>query len=111
MRTTNRRITFEYTLISGVNDGLGDARALAVRLRGLLSHVNIIPWNAVDGLPFQPSSRVRVAAFRDALVAAGLPVTVRDTKGSAIQAACGQLKTATMRAPGTTLRPLPVATA
>lgn len=111
VRTTNRRITFEYTLISGVNDGLGDARALAVRLRGLLSHVNIIPWNAVDELPFQPSPRVRVAAFRDALVAAGLPVTVRDTKGSAIQAACGQLKTATMRARGTTLRPLPVATA
>lgn len=107
--TTHRRITFEYTLMSGVNDGPGDARALAERLRGLLCHVNIIPWNAVEGIPFQPSSRNRVEAFRRALAEGGLPVTVRDTKGSAIQAACGQLKTAAARERKTPLRPLPVA--
>lgn len=111
VRETNRRITFEYTLISGVNDGVGDARALAVRLRGLLSHVNIIPWNVVEDIPFEPAPRARVEAFRDALLAAGLPVTVRDTRGSAIQAACGQLKTAATRARHVVARPLPVATA
>ncbi len=108
---THRRVTFEYTLMSGVNDGPGDARALAERLRGLLCHVNVIPWNPVAEIPFQPSSRARVDAFRDALADAGLPVTVRDTKGSAIQAACCQLKTAATRARRPALRPLPVATA
>jgi len=106
---THRRVTFEYTLMSGVNDGPGDARALAARLRGLLCHVNIIPWNAVEGIPFHPSSRNRVEAFRRVLADAGLPVTVRDTKGSAIQAACGQLKTAATRERKMPLRPLPVA--
>jgi 23S rRNA (adenine2503-C2)-methyltransferase len=110
VRMTNRRITFEYTLMSGVNDGPGDARALAQRLQGLLCHVNIIPWNAVAEIPFQPSSRNRVMAFRDVLLAEGLPVTVRDTKGSAIQAACGQLKTAATRVRRPAMRPLPVAT-
>lgn len=110
-RVTRRRVTFEYTLMSGVNDGPGDARALAERLRALLCHVNIIPWNAVEGIPFQPSSRNRVEAFRQALANAGLPVTVRDTRGSAIQAACGQLKTAATRVRKTPLHPLPVATA
>jgi 23S rRNA (adenine2503-C2)-methyltransferase len=108
---TNRRITFEYTLMNGINDGAGDARALAHGLKGLLSHVNIIPWNAVAEIPFEPSSRSRVLAFRDALAAEGVPVTVRDTKGSAIQAACGQLKTAATRDRRPALRPLPVATA
>lgn len=107
---THRRVTFEYTLMSGVNDGVGDAHALAERLRGLLCHVNVIPWNPVAEIPFQPSTRARVEAFRDALVEAGLPVTVRDTKGSAIQAACGQLKTAATRARRAAVRPLPVAT-
>ncbi len=109
--TTRRRVTFEYTLMRGVNDGVGDARALAERLRGLLCHVNIIPWNPVEGMPFQPSPRAAVDAFRDALTATGIPVTVRDTKGSAIQAACGQLKTAAVRERRPELRALPVASA
>jgi 23S rRNA (adenine2503-C2)-methyltransferase len=111
VRVTNRRITFEYTLMSGVNDGPGDARALAERLRGLLCHVNVIPWNPVAEIPFEPSSRARVEAFREVLAAAGLAVTVRDTKGSAIQAACGQLKTAATRARHAAPRPLPMAMA
>lgn len=110
INVTHRRISFEYTLMDDVNDGPGDARALAVRLSGLLCHVNIIPWNRVEEIPFQPSSPARIAAFRDTLAAAGLPVTVRDTKGSAIQAACGQLKTAATRSRRAGLRPLPVAT-
>lgn len=107
---THRRVTFEYTLMSGVNDGVGDAHALAERLRGLLCHVNVIPWNPVAEIPFQPATRASVDAFRDALAESGLPVTVRDTKGSAIQAACGQLKTAATRARRAAVRPLPVAT-
>ncbi len=113
VRETHRRVSFEYTLMRGVNDGVGDARALAERLRGLLCHVNIIPWNRVEGMPFEPTDRAGIESFRATLAAAGLPVTVRDTKGSAIQAACGQLKTAATRERTlrmSALRPLPVAT-
>ncbi len=111
---THRRVTFEYIMMAGVNDGEGDARALATRLRGMLCHVNIIPWNRVEGIPFEPSSARRIDEFRIALAATGLPVTVRADKGSQIQAACGQLKTAVTRervVKAAALRPLPVATA
>jgi 23S rRNA (adenine2503-C2)-methyltransferase len=66
-------------------------------LRGLLCHVNLIPWNRVDGLDFQPSAMPAILAFRDRVAAYGLPVTIRDTRGSRIAAACGQLRTETVR--------------
>jgi 23S rRNA (adenine2503-C2)-methyltransferase len=52
---TNRRVSFEYTMLAGVNDGLEQAQELVYRLRGLLCLVNLIPWNRVEGLPFRPS--------------------------------------------------------
>ncbi len=94
---THRRLSFEYTMLAGVNDSLQNADALAHLLRGLLCHVNLIPWNRVDGLAFQPSSVSAILDFRDRLAEHGLPVTIRDTKGSRIAAACGQLRTETTR--------------
>jgi 23S rRNA (adenine2503-C2)-methyltransferase len=94
---TNRRISFEYTMLAGINDGPEQAAGLARLLRGLLCHVNLIPWNHVAGLHYRPSPPVVIAAFRDQLAAYGLQVTIRDTKGSRITAACGQLRTETVR--------------
>lgn len=94
---THRRISFEYTMLAGVNDGPAEARELARLLHGLLCHVNLIPWNHVRGLPYSPSAPETIAAFRDALLDYGLPVTIRDTRGARITAACGQLRTATVR--------------
>jgi 23S rRNA (adenine2503-C2)-methyltransferase len=94
---TNRRISFEYTMLAGVNDGPEQAEGLARLLGGMLCHVNLIPWNPVEGMPYQPSPPAAIAAFREYLAVRGLPVSVRDTKGSRISAACGQLRTATIR--------------
>jgi 23S rRNA (adenine2503-C2)-methyltransferase len=91
---TGRRVTFEYLLIAGVNDGDETARRLAARLRGLAAHVNLIPWNPVPEFPYQPSPPERVRAFRAVLEAARIPCTVRKELGQEIAAACGQLRSA-----------------
>jgi len=89
---TRRRITFEYALIAGVNDGLDQARQLAELLRGLLCHVNLIPLNPTPGSPLRPSPREQVDAFCAALEGAGIPTTVRVRRGLDIEAGCGQLR-------------------
>ncbi|GAC1433325.1 MAG: 23S rRNA (adenine(2503)-C(2))-methyltransferase RlmN [Chloroflexota bacterium] len=94
---THRRVTFEYIMIDGVNDSTAQAARLAALLRGLLCHVNLIPFNPVEGIAMARSSPHAIAAFRDVLARAGLPVTVRDTRGGAIRAACGQLQTEARR--------------
>ena len=90
--TSGRRVTFEYTLLDGVNDGIADARELAARLRGQLGHVNLIPLNATPGTAFRPSPRKRVLAFQAELQKLGVPCTVRVERGADIDAACGQLR-------------------
>ena len=92
VKKTNRRITFEYALISGENDADDTARQLASLLKGLLCHVNLIPVNNVTGAGYQKSSIKRQQAFVDILTAAGINATVRRTLGSDIDASCGQLK-------------------
>ena len=94
---THRRVSFEYTMLAGVNDSQECADSLARLLRGMLCHVNLIPWNRVDGIEFQPSAMPAILAFRDRVAAYGIPVTIRDTRGSRIAAACGQLRTETVR--------------
>jgi 23S rRNA (adenine2503-C2)-methyltransferase len=94
---THRRVTFEYTMIAGVNDSAAHSAALAALLRDLLCHVNLIPLNPVAGVDLACSSPRAIALFRDTLARGGVPVTVRDTRGSAIRAACGQLQTDTRR--------------
>ncbi len=88
---THRRVSFEYVLLQGVNDTPELALDLAGLLRGLLCHVNLIPWNPVPGTPLGPSERRRVLAFQDVLEKRGIACTVRVQRGVDIAAACGQL--------------------
>ena len=89
---TGRRVSFEYTLISGVNDSFAEADKLAALLRGRLCHVNLIPVNRVTETGFARSNRQRVNAFRARLEEKGINATVRREMGSDINAACGQLR-------------------
>lgn len=92
IKRTNRRVTFEWALIDGVNDTPEQAAALAARLAGMLIHVNLIPLNPTDGYPGQPSSEEHVAAFTDVLDRRHIPYTLRLRRGGDIQAGCGQLR-------------------
>lgn len=89
---TNRRISFEYAMIDGVNDGESHARLLLKRLKGLPAHFNLIPLNHVEESPLKPSSREAVARFQAILESGGIPTTVRRTLGGDIDASCGQLR-------------------
>jgi 23S rRNA (adenine2503-C2)-methyltransferase len=92
VRATHRRLSFEWAMISGVNDRFIDAERLAAVAGRLRAHVNLIPLNATPGYAVQGSSRNRVHAFADDLRHRGVNVTIRDTRGSDIDAACGQLR-------------------
>ena len=91
-KTTGRRISFEYAMISGVNDMDWCARELAGRLKGILAHVNLIPVNDVTGTGYKKSDSQRVKRFVSLLEAQGVAATVRRTLGSDIEASCGQLR-------------------
>ena len=93
VQSTHRRITFEWALIEGVNDGDDQALALAGLARGLLCHVNLIPLNPTHGYAGGATPRERAQAFRKALESHGIPATVRLRRGIDIQAGCGQLAT------------------
>jgi 23S rRNA (adenine2503-C2)-methyltransferase len=85
------RITFEYVLLSGVNDRPEDARRLAKLLAGVKSKVNLIPLNAAPGIPFERPSDAAIDQFARILAERGLLVSVRKSRGRDIRAACGQL--------------------
>jgi len=89
---TGRRISFEYSLVSGQNDSDDCARELAAKLRGMLCHVNLIPVNTVDGTGCHEPDKKRIRSFCDLLNGAGITATVRRTLGSDINASCGQLR-------------------
>lgn len=89
---TNRRITFEYSLIAGLNDSLKHALELADKLTGLLCHVNLIPINPVKERGFTKPDKGVVQAFAGVLQKRGIQTTVRREKGGDIDAACGQLR-------------------
>lgn len=93
--TTGRRVSIEYALIRDVNDQRWRAELLAKRLRGHLVHVNLIPLNPTPGSAWTASDPDDERAFVRALEGAGVPVTVRDTRGREIDGACGQLAAAT----------------
>ena len=88
---TNRRITFEYALVDGVNDSKEDALHLAKLLHGMLCHVNLIPVNKIKDGKYEKSSVEKMMAFRDLLNDKGIVATIRRELGSDIAAACGQL--------------------
>lgn len=87
-----QKISFEYILIEGVNDGLDQAIVLARRARGLSAKINLIPYNTVEGLPWKRPEVAQQEAFRDILNNAGITATIRNEKGHDIDAACGQLR-------------------
>jgi len=88
---TGRRVSLEYVMIDGLNDTPELAAALGDLAAGWLSHVNLIPLNPTPGSPWSGSSRARIDAFAAIVRARGVPLTVRDTRGREIEAACGQL--------------------
>ena len=89
---TGRRVSFEYTMISGVSDSPEQAELLARKLSGMGAHVNMIPLNDVAETGLHTSSREAIARFQSILQAHGIPATVRRTLGSDIDASCGQLR-------------------
>ena len=89
---TGRRITFEYSLVKGVNDTNEDAAQLTALIRGLNCHVNLIPVNPVKEREYVQSERRAVEAFRSRLEKSGIQVTVRREMGRDIDGACGQLR-------------------
>lgn len=91
---SGRRVSFEYLLLSGVNDDDFHLEALAAFCSGLLCHVNLLPFNEVAGSPFQPTAPKRRNRWVERLEQTGIETTVRDSRGSDIEGACGQLKQA-----------------
>ena len=89
---SGRRISFEYLLIDGVNDGKDDFAALVDFCRGLSAHVNVLPYNPVEGAPGRAASAAQQAKWVSRLQAAGIEASVRTARGSDISGACGQLK-------------------
>ncbi len=89
--TTGRRFSFEYALMKNVNDSEDDLQALIEYCRRLLCHVNLIPLNEIDDSPIHPVSRETLLDWCNRLEAAGIPSSVRRSRGSDIAGACGQL--------------------
>lgn len=90
--TTGRRISFEYSLIHGVNDSIENAKELASLIKPLHGHVNLIPVNKVEERDFHKGSTQDIRAFCDTLISLGINATVRRELGSDISASCGQLR-------------------
>ena len=92
LEKTNRRITFEYVLLSGINDREEDAICLAKLIKGINSYVNLIPYNETNNIDFKRSSTIQIMKFYDILKKNNINVTIRREFGSKISAACGQLR-------------------
>jgi len=92
-----QRITFEYVMLKGVNDSPADARELVRLLRGIPAKVNLIPFNPWPGAPYECADRPAIAAFAEIVNSAGYASPVRRPRGRDIMAACGQLKSASVK--------------
>lgn len=103
--TTRRRVSFEYALMRGINDSEQTARELAELLRGRLCHVNVIPLNPVDVLPYERPNSQGIERFAEVVQAAGIPTSVRYSRGLDIDAACGQLRAKELDATTASLLP------
>jgi 23S rRNA (adenine2503-C2)-methyltransferase len=94
-RVTGRRVSFEYAMVSGINDSDDCAKELAARIKGIHCHVNLIPLNNVisnSGKELQRSNKERIDSFKSVLEKLGVNATVRRTLGADINASCGQLR-------------------
>ena len=92
IRQTGRRVTFEYSLMGGINDSDRDARELAHRIAGMQAHVNLIPVNPVSERDFKSTGRDRAEGFLHTLEQCGVNATIRREMGRDINGACGQLR-------------------
>ena len=89
---TNRRISFEYAMIDGVNDSQECAKELSRRLKGIIAHVNLIPVNSTEGNSYIKSSKDALHRFPVIIEQRGCSATIRRTMGADIEASCGQLR-------------------
>jgi 23S rRNA (adenine2503-C2)-methyltransferase len=89
---TGRQVTFEYVVLSGINDEARHAQQLSALLKGRRAHVNLIPFNDVEGLPYRRPTTEALQTFTNVLHQNGISVKVRKRKGAQIDAACGQLR-------------------
>jgi len=92
-----RRITFEYVMLKGVNDSNAEAKALVRLLKGIPAKINLIPFNPWPGSPYECSDWDRIEAFADIVNSAGYASPIRTPRGRDIDAACGQLKSASVK--------------
>jgi 23S rRNA (adenine2503-C2)-methyltransferase len=92
-----RRITFEYVMLKGVNDSLADARALVKLVAGIPAKINLIPFNAWPGAPYECSDWAQIEKFAEIVNRAGYASPVRTPRGRDIMAACGQLKSESVK--------------
>jgi 23S rRNA (adenine2503-C2)-methyltransferase len=92
-----RRITFEYVMLKGVNDSLADARALVKLIRGIPAKINLIPFNPWPGAPYECSEWSQIEKFAEIVNRAGYASPVRTPRGRDIMAACGQLKSESVK--------------
>lgn len=95
---TNRRVTIEYVMLSGINDNETQAIELASLLKGLNVYVNLIPYNETNHIEFKRTSKEAIMKFYDTLKKRGINVTIRKEFGGNIDAACGQLRSKEVKA-------------
>lgn len=94
---TNRRVTFEYIMLKGINDSNSDALNLAKLLKGINCYVNLIPYNETENIGFKRSDKNNIMNFYDILKKEKITVTIRKEFGSRVSAACGQLRAKEVR--------------
>ena len=92
-----RRITFEYVMLKGVNDSVADAKRLVQLIKGIPAKINLIPFNPWPNSPYECSTPQAISAFADIVYRAGYASPVRTPRGRDILAACGQLKSESVR--------------
>ena len=95
--SNSRRITFEYVMLKGINDSTSDARALVKLMEGIPAKINLIPFNPWPGSPYECSEKKQIEEFAKIVLKAGYPSPVRTPRGDDILAACGQLKSASVK--------------
>ena len=104
-RTRNsKRITFEYVMLKGINDKVSDARQLIKLIHGIPAKINLIPFNPWPNSPYECSDRAQIKKFSDILNNAGYSSPIRKTRGQDIMAACGQLKSESIKIRKSALR-------
>ena len=92
IKETNRRVTFEYIMLDGINDSNESAKELAKLLKGINCYVNLIPYNETENIEFTRSKKMQILSFYDILKKNGIEVTIRREFGGKVDAACGQLR-------------------